>query len=203
MNYTILKNTKKEIIILLSCMLISSATLIFFHSFMTSSLNKNLAATSQLKHARESYYDAVINKALLEKYEPHYNKLKNTGIIGNEHRLNWINNIDNIALKYNISHLRYKIDKRQNISTEELSIKYPDIKIYKSAMTLQMQLLHEGDLYTILSNINNNPFGLFDIQTCTIQRNNHLAELNLKNNRNFSASCLLYWYTFQPPGEII
>lgn len=89
--------------------------------------------------------------------------------------------------------------KRQILSSNEITQNYPGIQLSKSVMTLNMQLLHEGDLYTIINNLHNNAKGLFDIKSCAIVRNlsqsNSLAES--ETDKNFSAKCELNWYTLQ------
>ncbi len=66
-------------------------------------------------------------------------------------------------------------------------------------MKLDMQLLHEGDLYTILNALQRQTDGLFDTESCTINRNPTSIEslLDSATNKNFSANCEINWYTMQ------
>jgi len=195
----ILKNLQKEIVILLICIAISSIVIIFSYSLRQSSYEEKQLATSELQQARDQYYTAINQKLLLDKFEVDYIELKSINIVGNEDRLNWVDNLESIAKHNKIPYLKYKIDKRQKITTDQLALTYPDIDLYKSVLSLQMQLLHEGDLYTVLDSLSQQTTGLFDIQSCSIVRNPTQFDslINSPTDRNFNANCKLNWYTMQ------
>lgn len=195
--FSIIKNIQKEIIIFLICISISSLFLISAYSLKkTSYKNKNMAS-SQLKQSRDKYYNAVNKKLLLDKFEKQYEILMSAGIVGDENRLNWVDSLENIIKKDKIPYLKYKINKRQTFNSAMLSQSFPGIALYKSKMTLEMQLLHEGDLYTVLNSLSAHAKGLFDIQSCSIQRNLAPAESLLESatDKNFSVNCILNWFT--------
>jgi len=197
MMFSIIKNIQKEIIIFLICISISSLFLISAYSLKkTSYKNKNMAS-SQLKQSRDKYYNAVNKKLLLDKFEKQYEILMSAGIVGDENRLNWVDSLENIIKKDKIPYLKYKINKRQTFNSAMLSQSFPGIALYKSKMTLEMQLLHEGDLYTVLNSLSAHAKGLFDIQSCSIQRNLAPAESLLESatDKNFSVNCILNWFT--------
>ena len=119
------------------------------------------------------------------------------GIAADENRLQWIDAIEKATTLHKIPYLKYAIDKQQKINSNNLSVAYPGIDIFRSSMTLQMQLLHEGDLFSILNNIDTKALGLFDVQTCSLTNNSVQAEslLDSASNMNFAAICTLNWYT--------
>jgi len=195
----ILKNLQKEIVILLICIFIASIVVLFTYSLRQSAYEEKQLAESELKQARQQYYTAINQKLLLDKFESDYIKLQKAGIIDNEDRLNWVDNLESIAKQNKIPYLKYKIDKRQKTSSNALPQSYPGIDLYKSVMSLQMQLLHEGDLYTVLDSLNQKTSGLFDIQSCTLVRNptQHESLISSDTDKNFNADCKLNWYTMQ------
>ncbi|VAW56449.1 hypothetical protein MNBD_GAMMA07-510, partial [hydrothermal vent metagenome] len=94
--------------------------------------------------------------------------------------------------------------------SDNMAINYPDIDLLKSTMSLQMQLLHEGDLYTVINNLRLTTSGLFDVTRCAIIRNETQIKslLDSATDKNFSASCTLNWYTIkaknnESPDELL
>lgn len=199
MIFDILKNIKKEIATLFICIVIASAFIVFLYDLKQIASQQNRFSETNLKQARENYYTARYQRALFDAFESDYISLKNNNIIGSEDRLNWINNLDKISRQNKIPYLKYKISKRQKLSLENISQPYPDIDLYKSSMLLQLQLLHEGDLHTVLDLLNDKSQGLFDIYSCTISRNptQNKSIIPSQTENNFTANCTLNWYTIQ------
>lgn len=197
MMISIIKNLKKEIITLLLCITIPSLFLISaYHWKRTSYENKNIVS-SELKQLRHKYYTALNQKLLLDKYENQYEAFISLGVIGDENRLNWVDVLGNLTKKDKVPYLKYKINERQIISSQTLLQSFPGITLYKSTMIMNMQILHEGDLYSVLNSLDAEAKGLFDIQSCSIQRNPTEIESLIESDtdKNFSVNCILNWYT--------
>jgi len=202
----LIKNLQKQILILLACIVICGMFLISAYSWRQSSYEYTDIQGSKLKLARSKYYTALNQKILLEKFEKKYNDLIKAGIVGEEKRLNWVDSLEKITKKNKIPYIKYKINKRKIIKSASLSQLFPGIVLYKSMMSLDMQLLHEGDLYSILDEFSNQAKGLFDVQRCSIKRNSTKIKFVAESttDKNFSANCILNWYTMtmQTPGEV-
>ncbi len=153
-----------------------------------------------LNQAKETYYDAIEKKDRLALFEEKYQDLKKQGIIGEESRLNWVDSLEKIRIKYKIPYIKYTIEQQKPFISDTLNKNYPAITLLKSTMILHMQLLHEGDLYTIINNLRKLSKGLFDVQSCSIIRNEMQVDsiLDSLTDKNFSATCTLNWYTIKP-----
>jgi len=199
MNLELLKNLQKEIAIFLISIVVATILFIVSNSWWQTSYNNKVMAVDNLAEAKERYYSAINQKQLLKQFEKQYKKLISSGIVGNEDRLNWVDTIEKITINNKIPYLKYKIDKRQQLNSNEINQKYPGIQLLKSTMSLDMQLLHEGDLYTIINSLHKNAKGLFDIKSCAIIRNTTQVEslVDSQTDKNFSAKCVLNWYTMQ------
>ena len=195
----ILKNLQKELSVFLISIALAIIVIVISQTWWQTSYDDKSQAEMNLNIAKERYYTAINQKKLLEKFEESYNKLKATGIVGEEQRLNWVDTIEKITADNKIPYLKYKIEKRQTVNSGQLSQKFPGIELYKSPMSLEMQLLHEGDLYTVINNLHQKAKGLFDISSCAIIRNATSVEslVDSQTDRNFSAKCDLNWYTMQ------
>lgn len=199
MNFDFIKNLQKEITVFLISIVIATILIIFSNSWWQTSYDNKVIANNNLTEAKQRYYSAINQKQLLKKFEEQYKKLISSGIVGDEDRLNWVDTIEKITANNRIPYLKYKIDKRQQLKSNEINQKYPGIQLSKSGMSLEMQLLHEGDLYTIINSLHKNAKGLFDIESCAIVRNTTQVEslIDSQTDKNFSAKCQLNWYTMQ------
>jgi len=192
-----LKTLQKEFSVLLLCIAISVIFIIFTHSLSQSAYEEKQMAVSNLKHARDNYYTAINQKLLLDQFESDFKQLQKEGVFGEENRLNWVDSIEKITKQHAIPYLKYKIDQRLPADTNLLSQPYPDIELYKSVMSLQIQLLHEGDLFTVLDELTLQAKGLFDTERCKISRiqSSHASVVDSPTDKNFNAECILNWYT--------
>ena len=202
---SIFNKSHKELSNLLISIAISTIMIIVSNSWWQTTNDEKITAYNKLLHAKDRYYTALKQKELLKKFEAKFKHLKESGIVGDEDRLNWVDTIEKITSKYKIPYLKYNVDKRTPFNSPQLNQHYPGISLYKSVMTLEMQLLHEGDLYTILNNLEKNAKGIFDIKSCTIVRNASQVDtlLNSTTDKNFSSKCVLNWYTMENRKAIL
>jgi len=200
-----IKNLNKELGIFLISIAIASVIILFSYGWFQSSLENRNNAHSTLKQATSRYYTAINRKQILEEYEGKYNKLLARGVAGEENRLHWIDVIENATSKHKIPYLKYHINKQQKLTSSSLTTAFPGIDIFRSSMELHMQLLHEGDLFSVLNTIDTNARGLFDIQSCSIANNNLQIDslLESETNLNFASVCTLNWYTVKKRSIVI
>ncbi len=201
MNY--LRPLQKELLIFIVCLLL--ATVVVFLSYTTlQTARENRAVQQQtLNAAKDRYYLAVDRKAILDKFSERYAELPQKNIVGEENRLSWVDAIETISEQLQLPYLKYRIEKREQLDDKALKKSFPDIDVFYSMMTLEMQLLHEGDLYRLLDQLQTRADGLFDVQRCSMHRNNAVrsAVLESRTSKNFSSVCVLYWYTLQAAAK--
>ena len=171
--------------------------------FYYESINEEkVIAEKNLNKIKSKYVKAVESKKTVEEFKKRYEKLKDLEITGIENRLNWIDLIENTSRDKGIPYVKYKISQQEKVADKKLSSIYSGIEVYHSKMHLEMHLLHEGDLYSLMKTLDEKAKGLFDIQSCEIRRSkiDSFSALNTGTNRNFFSTCLLYWYTMKPKG---
>ena len=202
---SIFKHLQKEIIVFLISAISAYLIFLLFQSIWQSSLDDKQNASNELLNARHRYYTALDNKRTLEEFGSRFTRLQQRGVIGDEQRLNWIDVIEKLTDSDQIPYLKYVIEKRQPVTNPQLLQKFPSLDIFQSKMTLEMELLHEGDLFTVLNTLHHTARGLFDIHSCSIFKKFTQASTLLESStdRNFTASCILNWYTMQHKTAVI
>ncbi len=199
-----LKALQKETGLLIIALVISVLIVGISSYYRDAVAQQKEIANGALSAAREKYNDARNRKKLLEDFEKKYKQLEQSGVVGEEQRLNWVDLIESLSNQYGIAYVKYRIEKQQRVNDPGLIDNYPEIDVFKSKMKLDMQLLHEGDLYRLLNTLEQKAQGLFDVNSCTLIRNNINAKSIVEeaSNRNFHAECTLNWYTITRAGTV-
>jgi len=194
-----IKNLQKEMGIFLIAMVAAVILIGGSRIYWQTVLEEKQVADDQLMEAKEKYRTALDRKKLLKEFGDRYKQLVKSGIVGDEQRINWIDELEKSTRQKKIPYVKYKIDKQKTLKQPELAGAYPGIDVFQSTMILNMELLHEGDLYAVINHLQAKAKGLFDISQCTVHRNNRTATnvLETKTDKNFSARCQLNWFTIK------
>lgn len=154
------------------------------------------AQQSALDKARQRYESSGLEKETIEKFLPAYEKLLERGFVGEEQRIDWIDDLREINLRQKLFGINYDIG-----SQEDYKPKFPlnvgSFKLHRSTMKINFSMLHEGDLTMVLTALpaeNNPPFMVRD---CNIERLPGGGQG--KFLPNLKTSCELDWLTVSEP----
>ena len=155
---------------------------------------------AQLRDTGGRYLAVDEEQAIIRDYLPRFMSLYETGLLGNEHRLNWIEALQYAAAVLRLPALAYEISAQQP-RAPGLGLPPGDHPVYVSAMTLNMQLLHEGDLFALFDLLDERAKGLYSVSRCELTRN--FTELaDNPDAANVSANCLLEWYSVRLANDL-
>lgn len=198
-----LKPLQKELLIFIICLLLAAVVVFLSYTTLQTARENRAAQQQTLNAAKDRYYLAVKRKALLDEFSLRYAELPQKNIVGDENRLSWVDAIETIAEQLQLPYLKYRIEKREQLADKSLTKSFPGIDVFYSSMSLEMQLLHEGDLYRLLDQLQNKADGLFDVQRCSMHKNNAVGSsvLESRTSKNFSSVCVLNWYTLQAAAK--
>lgn len=184
----------KGAMILFSICLVLSSSLSIWSYYFNSKLSKELKQNKVLfQSISRRYLDVDQEEKLLQEYFPQFVSLYNRGIIGREKRLNWIEALRQSGEKIKLSGLRYSINSQEEFNPE-FPVNYGGYTIYRSSMELNLGLLHEGDLFTLLNYIDKKAEGSYTISECTFNKAGGQIVFE-KNQTNITAACVLNWLT--------
>jgi hypothetical protein len=153
-----------------------------------------------LNQVRGEYQMIDDEQRVIETYLPQYEDLDTRGIIGEEERLNWIETLRDAALAIKLPSLQYELYPQEEYE-RDIPLPQGAFKVWSSTMRLDVGLLHEDDLVSLLRRINRGANGLFTVSSCSLRR--ELGEPKFEPRAtNLTASCELEWLTIrQPVGE--
>lgn len=139
-------------------------------------LNDASKSHQQAKSIRDNMQGKVARAneeaTLLREKITVYQALQSRGVIGQEHRLDWIEKIRSIRKARRLLDLNYELGPQQLIQADVVNPSGNDFDIVASPMELQMSLLHENDLLGLLSDLRNGIKGYLRVNHCDIVRAN-------------------------------
>lgn len=194
---------QKEIVLVLMSVLVAIVLIGGSYLYWQSLSEEKDRSEIGFRNITNKYNSARDRKRIIDDFENKFSELLQKGIIGNEKRLSWIETIESVVRNNQLSFIKYKINKQEMLNDKQLSAQFPGIDIYVSTMSLNMQLLHEGDLFALMSALNKKADGLFEVSECKIRRNRQSNQGPIEESgtdQNFNADCILNWYTFRAKG---
>ncbi len=136
------------------------------------------------------------SNSIIDEYESTYLNLVNTGVIGDEDRLSWYETIQDTSEGRGMQSVKYSVSSQTQFNQREVAKYFKGLDLFRSVMTLDIKMSHEGDLFALLNDLNSDANGLFLVDACDLER------IDLKNSEqarldNMKAYCQLSWYTIR------
>ena len=136
---------------------------------------------------------SVESNQVIDEFESNFLKLVNQGVVGEEDRLSWFETIQNTAKKRGMPLVIYSISAQKAVNKSNIKRDYRGINVFKSVMTLDIKMAHEGDLFALLNDLGKAD-GLFSVDSCNIEK---ASKKVVDTDNNMKAYCELGWYTFK------
>ena len=152
--------------------------------------------SERLNEISHRYQALDEEERIIEDYLPQFLELQKTGLLGGEHRLNWIETLQDAGDALGLPSLGYGISA-QKPYPHGLPVRSGGFGVFVSEMSLNMQLLHEGDLFALLELLDQRAKGLYTVSSCELTGNFvELTENPVAGN--ITADCLLEWFSIKP-----
>jgi hypothetical protein len=158
-----------------------------------------LEQKKQLVAVRGQYRALDDSRRALELYLPQYRMFEDRGIVGPERRLDWIETVRRAAQETKLPSFRYQIFAQEPYFVDFL-VQTGAYRAYASEMQVDLGLLHEGDLLSMLADLEARATGLFRVGKCRIRR---IAKSIGRDptRSNLIASCGIDWLTIRQDAE--
>lgn len=150
---------------------------------------------SRFQSISQQYLMVDQEEGYIEEYYPEYKELIKQGLIGQEHRLNWIEVLRNANENNHFHSLSYQISS-QNEYDFEFPIDKGNFKIFSSTMRLDLKLLHEGDFVYLLNELDQKAIGHYTVKSCTFNREGSAFKKDITRS-NLLSGCELHWYSIK------
>ena len=155
-----------------------------------------LQQQNQLNQARQRYQSSGQEKETIVKYLPGYQRLISDGFIGEERRIEWVDNLRIIHQENKLFGINYSIASQEDYKPA-FALNPGLFILHRSVMKLDLSMLHEGDLITMIEALKAKETTPFILRECEITR--LAASTASKLAPNSLASCELDWLTIREP----
>ncbi len=151
------------------------------------------SAKRAMRNWQTKINSSVENNQIIDEFESNFLKLVNQGVVGAEDRLSWFETIQNTAKERGMPSVKYSISAQKLLKENNLKNQYRGIDVFKSVMTLEIKMAHEGDLFALLNDLGKAD-GLFAVDSCDIEK---ISKEVVDTDNIMKAYCELGWYTFK------
>ena len=177
------------VIILVASVLVTSLSFVY----MDGVYSDQQSAKRAMRMWKTKISSSVESNQIIDEFESNFLRLVNQGIVGAEDRLSWFETIQGTARKRGMPLVKYGISSQEAVKAPGIKREYQGIDVFKSIMTLDIKMAHEGDLFALLNDLAKAD-GLYAVDLCSIEKMSK-TEKSIVNN--MKAYCELGWYTFK------
>jgi hypothetical protein len=126
-----------------------------------------------------------------------FQQLQERGVIGQEERLNWVEQIARIKTARRLFDFQYEIAPQKPLGDSLLpgGTVAGDYEFMSSTMSLQMPLLHENDLLGFLADLRQTVHAHLLVRNCTIERMPQAQDRGVA--AQLRATCTIDWITLR------
>lgn len=150
-----------------------------------------------LKEAKQKLQLSGQEKETITQFLPLYQRLIDIGFVGEEKRIEWLDALRNVHDQSRLFKVDYMIDKQSAYKTT-LPLDLGPFTLYKSMMTISLDMLHEGDVITLLDGLNAKAHAPYVLRQCEIRRLATQLRTDVMQP-SFQAICELDWMTLHEP----
>ncbi len=154
-------------------------------------------AENRLAQARSDREKAASQRKEIHHYLPRYQALVEQGLVGQMQRLDLVEMLNGIRGKHLLYPLEYTFAPPQPYLIPGVQPS-PELALMVHPVTLKLSLLHEGDLLTLLDNLQTGVKGMGTVSHCTMTRKDEKDAPVFEEN--LAAECLFDWITLTPPS---
>lgn len=168
--------------------------------YKTNANNEHALVSREMNKWRNKIDEANKNNQILVQHEDTFKKLQSDSIIGDENRLSWVEVVQKVADSRGIASVKYNIASQVLLDKNALNSKYRDIDVYKSVMSIEMDFIHEGDLFVMLNALRDEAKGLMTVDNCDVELINKDVNDGIiaqDTTDNMRAYCEISWYTLK------
>ena len=153
-------------------------------------------AQSQMNDGRNRLTMARQDQENLSDFSKEYDTLEKNKIIGDDHRLDWMEGLEKLRNQNRVIDFRYNISP-QKIYAPQPAIDSGNYDIHYSEMKLQFDLLHEGQLLNFFDALRNQIKGQYQLEGCTLQHIDTPKNEATPNATHIKAECNGGWITLK------
>lgn len=176
--------------------LLSSVILYSSGEYASSAEKQRNAAQRQMNDARKRLNMARDDQDNLAVFSKEYDALEKNRIIGDDHRLDWIEGLEKLRDQNLVQSFSYSISPQKTYAPQP-AISAGNFDMHYSEMKLQFELLHEAQLLDFLTALRSQVTGWYQMNGCKMTRTRMTEESVSASGTNITAECSGGWITLK------
>lgn len=180
---------------LLACLLsagVAAGLINYSADIQQRSLKELQQAQRQLNTARDQLLTAQSDQENMSSYQMEYDALVAQRVIGNEQRLDWIEGLERLRNQNLLPDFKYSIAP-QSAFTPIPPLNAGNFALSISPMSMELDLLHEGQLLDFFGALSRQMPGWFLLDKCALSR----VDGSQNGNVMLNARCAGGWFTMK------
>lgn len=157
-----------NIVALCGSLLISATGVYLSDKYADRTKKDRRAVQNQLNDARHRLNTAKEDQKNMAIYSDEYRSLLERKIIGDDHRLDWMEGLENMRQQNLVRDFRYSISPQKTFAPQP-AMDSGNFDIHYSEMRLQFDLLHEGQLLGFFDTLRREIKGNYQVEGCTLK----------------------------------
>lgn len=155
---------------------------------------------NQLAQARSRYRASGLEKQTIIEDLPKYQQLINRGFIGEERRIEWVEALRKTHQQYKLFSINYSIGQQELYKSNFLPNMAP-FTVHRSVMKVDLPMLHEGDLLSLVEGLQAYQTTPFILRDCTMTRQQKVVSIKMLTP-TIQAKCEVDWLTIREPTQV-
>lgn len=177
------------------CALLSAVMLAASHVFAQDMESEYRTLHGRFRDASRKYLSVDQDERTIAERYPAFLELGRRGVIGDEHRLNWVEVLREAGTELGLPALEFRIEP-QEVHVPGFPLATGAFDLRMSRMHLSLGLMHEGDLKRLLDLLDRRAEGLYSVRECAARRVEDAANPDV----GITTECTLEWYTLELRG---
>lgn len=157
--------------------------------------------SASYRTVRNDFDQLIAEQRIVERYQRRYDRFKDSGFVGPESRLDWIETLRTTSEALSLPRVSYSIEPQLEVDPPVKSRRSSnDMQIRVSRAQLQFGLNHEVDLLRFFDELQRQAPGLIKVDQCDLSWQSDMSVALVAGN-NLAASCSLQIYSVITPGH--
>ena len=183
-------------LLLLALVLVGAGAAVYYTHLLQQQARSELTRQqAQLHEAQVRMQRSGDEKSIIVQYADRYRQLQQTGFVGEEQRINWLDALRIANTRADLFGVNYDLGAQQAYP-RAAEFNPGQLRLRQSVMKLDFRLLHELDLLRFFAALQAQEAGLFHLDHCTLRRTEMTGAIRYQPN--ITANCQLAWITAAP-----
>jgi hypothetical protein len=172
------------------CVIVGGAIATVTSQQIQSLTRAHTIALNTQKELRSKLSRASSEQEELRGYITTYQQLESRGVLGDEHRLDWIEKLRTITQQRKLLDMQYELQPQQLTDPVVTNGPTGDVEFMTSIMKMRLMMLHEEDLTNFITDLTSSVDAIIRVRQCNVER-----ILNPSTQAQLMANCTIEWIT--------